>query len=88
MLVLAQEGHPETVSMKQRLRSKVCWPGIDREAAKFSKIVHGSQLVSSSANPDPIKSTPSTTGPWQALAIDLLGPLPSGDCFIRSRLLQ
>ena len=65
--------------MKQRLRSKVWWPGIDREAEKFCKTCHGCQLVSSPANPEPIKSTPLPSGPWQDLAIDLLGPLPSGE---------
>ena len=35
VLVLAHEGHPGIVSMKQRLRSKVWWPGIDRQAEKF-----------------------------------------------------
>ena len=79
VLSLAHEGHPGIVSMKQRLRSKVWWPGIDREAERFCKTCHGCQLVSSPSNPEPIKSTPLPSGPWQDLAIDLLGPLPSGD---------
>ena len=79
VLSLAHEGHPGIVSMKQRLRSKVWWPGIDREAEKFCKTCHGCQLVSSPANPERIKSTPLPSGPWQHLAINLLGPLPSGE---------
>ena len=79
VLSLAHEGHPGIVSMKQRLRSKVWWPGIDREAEKFCKTCHGCQLVSSPANPEPIKSTPLPSGLWQHLAVDLLGPLPSGE---------
>ena len=79
VLVLAHEGHPETVSMKQRLRPKVWWPGIDRQAERFCKTCHGCQLVSRPANPEPIKPTLLPRGPWQDLAVDLLGPLPSGD---------
>ena len=79
VLALAHEGHPGIVSMKQRLRSKVWWPGIDRQAERFCKTCHGCQLVSSPVNPEPIRSTPLPRGPWQDLAIDLLGPLPSGD---------
>ena len=79
VLSLAHEGHPGIVSMKQRLRSKAWWPGIDKEAEKFCKTCHACQLVSSPANPEPIKSTPLPSGPWQDLAIDLLGPLPSGE---------
>ena len=79
VLVLAHEGHPGIVSMKQRLRSKVWWPGIDRQAEKFCKTCHGCQLVSRPANPEPIKPTPLPRGPWQDLAVDLLGPLPSRD---------
>ena len=70
ILVLAHEGHPGIVSMKQRLRSKVKWPGIDRQAKRFCKACHGCQLVSSPVNPEPIKSTPLLRGPWQDLAID------------------
>ena len=79
VLTLAHEGHPGIVSMKQRLRSKVWWPGIDKEAEKFCKTCFGCQLVSSPAHPEPIKSTPLPQGPWQDLALDLLGPLPLGD---------
>ena len=79
VLVLAYEGHPGIVSMKQRLRSKVWWPGIDRQAEKFCETCHGCQLISRPANPEPIKPTPLPRGPWQDLAVDLLGPLPFGD---------
>ena len=75
VLMLAHEGHQRIVSMKQRLRLKVWWPGIHR-VEKFCKTGHGCQLVSSPAHPEPIKSPPF---PWQDLALDLLGPLPSGD---------
>lgn len=65
--------------MKQRLWSKVWWLGIYREAERFCKTCHGCHLVSSPSKLELIKSTPLTSGPWQDLAIDLLGPLPSGD---------
>ena len=77
--MLAHEGHPGIVSMKQRLRSNVSWPGINKEVERFCKMYYGCQLVSSPAHPEPIKSTPLPSGPWQHLALDLLGPLPSGD---------
>ena len=79
VLTLAHKGHPGIVSMKQRLRSKVWWPGVDKEAEKFCKTCFSRQLVSSPAHPEPIKSTPLPQGPWQDFALDLLGPLPSGD---------
>jgi len=48
VLILAQEGHPGIISMKQRLWSKVWWPGIDNEVKRFCKTCHGCQLVTQS----------------------------------------
>lgn len=78
ILMLAHEGHLGVVSMKQRLRAKVWWPGITKEAEKFCKTCHGCQLVGQPTQPEPVKSTPLPSGPWQELALDFLGPLPSG----------
>ena len=35
VLELADEGHPGIVAIKQRLRSKVWWPGIDKDAERI-----------------------------------------------------
>ena len=79
VLKLAHEGHPGIVAMKQRLRSKVWWPGIDKEAEKFCKHCHGCQLVSQPNKPEPMSRTELPNAPWEHLACDLLGPLHSGD---------
>ena len=45
VLDLVHEGHQGIVKTKQRLRTKVWWPGIDREAEQRCKSCHGCQLV-------------------------------------------
>ena len=77
-VALAHESHLGIVGTKQNLRSKVWWPAMDKATEKFCKLCHGCQLV---AQPDPTEPLTSTTfpeGPWKDLAVDLLGPLPSG----------
>ena len=75
---LAHEGHQGVVKSKQRLRSKVWWPGIDGDMEHRCKTCRGCQLVSSPCAPEPLRRTRLPERPWQTLAVDLLGPLPSG----------
>ena len=79
VLELAHEGHPGIVSMKRRLRTKVYWPGIDKHIEKSCKSCYGCQLVSQPSKPEPMTRTEMPSAPWQPLAADLLGPLPSRD---------
>lgn len=82
VLQLAHEGHPGIVGMKQRLRSKVWWPGIDKAVENYCKSCHGCQLVGKATKPEPMVRTELPTMPWQHLALDLLGPLPSGESIV------
>ena len=65
--------------MKQRLRSKVWWPGIDKQAERVCQECFGCQLVSVPTKPEPMIRTELPNAPWEHLACDVLGPLPSGD---------
>ena len=68
------------VKTKERLRSKVWWPGIDADAERKCRSCHGCQVVSQTAPMQPpVKPTPLPQGPWEHLAADLLGPLPTGE---------
>ena len=77
-VLLAHEGHLGIVGTKQRLRTKVSWPTSDKDAEILLKKCHRCQITSALSNPEPIKPTSLPTWPWQDLAIDVLGPLSSG----------
>ena len=79
VLDLAHEGHQGILKTKQRLRTKVWWPGIDRQAEQRCRTCHGCQLVGKPLPPEPLKRTELPTQPRQDLAVDLLGPLPTGE---------
>lgn len=76
--VLAHGGHQGVVKTKQRLRSKVWWPSVDRAVETKCKVCHGCQLVAQPQPPEPIRHTEFPFEPWCDLAGDLLGPFPSG----------
>ena len=76
---LAHEGHQGIVRTKQRLREKVWWPGMDAEAEQFLKACNQCQLLTNTCKLEPITPTILPDGPWQDLAIDLMGPFPSGE---------
>ncbi|XP_058448699.1 uncharacterized protein K02A2.6-like [Malaya genurostris] len=82
IMKLAHIGHPGIERMKQRIRSKVWWPNIDREVEKTVKSCLECQLVSNSVRSEPLCVRELPHQPWQILAMDLLGPLPSGDSIL------
>ena len=79
VLDLAHEGHQGIVKMKERLRSKVWWPGVDKDAERKCRECYGCQLVTKETIPPPVKITRMPERPWQDLALDLLGPMPTGE---------
>ena len=79
VLRLAHEGHQGIVKMKERLRSKVWWPGVDKETERKCRECYGCQLVTKETIIPPVKTTRLPERPWQDLALDLLGPLPTGE---------
>lgn len=79
VLDAAHEGHPGIVAMKGRLRSKVWWPRIDKDAESIVKSCKGCTLVGQPSPPAPMKRRELPADPWMDIAMDLLGPLPNGD---------
>ena len=57
VLELGQEGHPGIEIMKQRLRTKVWWPEIDKDAERCCKSCYGCQMVSQPMRPEPMTKT-------------------------------
>lgn len=78
VLEAAHEAHPGIAAMKRRLRQKVWWPGIDKNAEDFVKNCKQCILVGSPGVPEPIHRTRMPEKPWTDIAVDFMGPLPSG----------
>ena len=72
VLELAHEGHQGLVKTKQRLRTKVCWAGIDKQVENRCKTCHGCQLVGLPTPPEPFPHTEFPSQPWIDLAADRL----------------
>ena len=67
ILKLGHEGHPGIVWMKQRLKSKLSWPGLGKDIERHFKTCYGCQLVARPMNPEPLQRT---VLPSQDLVID------------------
>lgn len=79
MLQLAHEGHPGESVMKRRLRDRAWWPSMDRETKEYCTACEGCQLVGFPSRPVPMSRRELPTKPWIDIAIDFMGPLPSGE---------
>lgn len=79
LLKCAHEGHPGISLMKRRLRAKVWWPKIDQSVEAFVKKCFGCTITSAPDKPEPMKRAELPSKPWQHLAMDYCGALPSGE---------
>ncbi|XP_055644759.1 uncharacterized protein K02A2.6-like [Toxorhynchites rutilus septentrionalis] len=79
MLTLAHEGHPGETVMKRRLRDRVWWPGMDRDVGTYVASCEGCRLVGLPTKPEPMKRRELPVKPWIDVALDFLGPLPTGE---------
>ena len=77
VLAIAHEGHVRIVATKLRLRTKVWWPGMDKDAEQHVRSCHECQLVGQATQPKPVMPPEQPIGKWQDLSLDLLGPMPS-----------
>lgn len=64
--------------MKRRLRAKSWWSKMDQHIENFVKKCTACTLVSAPPPAEPMKRTELPAAAWQYLAMDFLGPLPSG----------
>ena len=74
----AHEGHQRVVKTKQRLRSKVWWPGVDRDTERRCKTCRGCQLVSQLPRSESVKRTTLPVQSWKDIAADMLGLFSGG----------
>ena len=82
ILEAAHEGHQGIVKTKSRLRTKVWWPKMDSDAERICKSCLGCQVVGQLNVPEPMKRTEPPSGPWQDVAVDLMGPMPTGESLL------
>ena len=55
---------------------------MEKDVEKYCKTCYGCQLVSRPGPVEPIRTTNLPSGPWRDLAVDLLGPLPTGESIL------
>ena len=80
ILKIAHEAHLGITKTKQLLRTKVWWPGLDRQVEEMANGCDVCQLV---GGRQPVKEPLIPTGiprnPWENIHVDLYGSLPDGN---------
>lgn len=72
LMALAHEGHPGETQMTKRLRLRVWWPMMDKEAKEIVKKCEGCQLTQRSMPPEPMNRRMMPLEPWVDVALDFL----------------
>ena len=81
ILQLAHEGHQGITKVKQHLRQRVWWPGMDLEAERYVRECLGCQIVGPKPPPEPLRMTDPPRQVWHTIHVDYCGPFPSGEYF-------
>ena len=71
---LAHEDHAGITKTKQRIRSKLWWPCMDKDIERHIRTCHPCQIVGKPDPPEPVQPTKLPDEPWTDLAIDVCGP--------------
>ena len=79
ILQLAHEGHQGITKVKQHLRQRVWWPGIDIQAERYVRECLGCQIVGPTPPPEPLRMTDPPKQVWQTVHVDYSGSFPSGE---------
>ena len=75
---LAHESHLGMNKMKELLRSKIWFPGMDSKVEEIVKKCHACQVCTKSSIREPVRVTSLPSEPWVNLSIDFYG-LPTGE---------
>ena len=67
------------VKKKQILRSKVRWPGIDKDVENLVNDCVACQATGPAVPPPPAQITDLPTMPWRSLHVDFCGPFPTSE---------
>ena len=76
---LAHEDHAGMTKTKQRIRSKLWWPCMDKDIERHIRTCIPCQIVGKPDPPEPVQPTKLPDEPWTDLAIDVCGPFPTGE---------
>ena len=67
---LAHEDHAGMTKTKQRIRSKLWWPNMDKDIEQHIRTCHPCQIVGKPDRPEPVQPTKLPDEPWTELAND------------------
>ena len=85
---LAHEGHMGIQKTKQYLRSCVWFPKMDSLVEAVIRKCIPCQAVTPGTRREPLQMTPLPAEPWQLVAADIFGPLPSGEKILVLKCLR
>ena len=82
IIAAGHDGHQGIVKTKMLLRSKAWYPGMDKDINEYVSNCRGCQVSVNDNSREPLIMTELPKSPWESVATDFYGPLPSGEYFI------